>query len=63
MTKKLISIKKCSELYGPGSARLYALHKANPDLPFWCSIGSQVRVNTSLYEKFLDKASREGRKL
>lgn len=61
-TKKLVSITEAGKIFGIGRDAMYAMVRSEPDLPV-LKIGSTTKVNVPLMEQWLDKLTREGRKL
>lgn len=61
-TKKLVSITEAGKIFGVGRDAMYALVRSEPDLPK-IKIGQVTKINVSLMEQWLDKLTREGRKL
>lgn len=60
--KYLISIVEASKMFGIGRDAFYAMARSEPDIPI-IKIGSISKVNVPLMEQWLDKATKEGRKL
>ncbi len=60
--KKLCSIVEASRIFGIGRDRLYELSRSESDIPILI-INGRKRVNVSLMEQWLDKATAEGREL
>ena len=60
--KYLVSITEAGKIFGIGRDKLYALARSQPDFPV-IIIGTTTKVNIPLMEQWLDKATKEGRKL
>lgn len=61
-SKYLVSISEAASIFGIGKNTLYALSRTEPDIPI-ILIGMKKKVNIPLMEEWLNKVTREGRKL
>ncbi len=58
----LISIPKAAKEFGIGRDRLYALCNSDSSVPT-IKVGEFTKINRSLFEEWLDKATKEGKEL
>lgn len=61
-SKYLVSIVEASKMFGIGRDALYAMSRSEPDMPI-IKIGSVSKINVPLFEQWLDRATKEGRRL
>lgn len=57
--KYLLSIPQAASKYGIGKETMYSLVRSDLTLPI-IKIGSITKINTPLFEEWLDKKTREG---
>jgi excisionase family DNA binding protein len=60
--KKLVSINEASKIYGIGREKLYDMIRTEDDLPV-IMVGKHVKINTTLFEEWLDKKTVKRNKL
>lgn len=62
INKYLVSVTEAAQLFGIGRDAMYRLVKMNPEVPV-VKIGEITKINVPLMEDWLNKVTREGRKL
>lgn len=61
-SKYLVSISEAGKIFGIGRDAMYALVRSERDLPK-IKIGETTKINVPLMEEWLNKITREGKKL
>lgn len=60
--KYLMSIGEAAKYFNIGRNKLYAMVRSQEDIPV-VRIGETTKINVPLFEKWLDRATLEGREL
>lgn len=57
-----MSVTEAAKTFGISRDRLYALVKTEPDIPI-IHLGEFIKINTPMFEIWLDRITQEGRRL
>lgn len=60
--KYLLPVSEASKVYGIGRDKFYQLIRSQKDIPI-IKIGGATKINSILFEEWLNKCTREGRAL